>query len=65
MSTNPSLPTSNPLSRRTVLQTTLAATAAVALAPAAESQAKPDPRRTSPKRYDMKKSINPWAFPYP
>jgi hexulose-6-phosphate isomerase len=26
---------------------------------------KPDPRRGSPKRYDMKKSINLWAFPYP
>jgi hexulose-6-phosphate isomerase len=28
--------------------------------------AKPaDPRRSSPKRYEMKKSINLWAFPYP
>src|SRR5207249_1357644 len=27
--------------------------------------AKLDPRRASPKRYDMKKSINLWAFPYP
>jgi hexulose-6-phosphate isomerase len=25
----------------------------------------PDPRRASPKRYAMKKSINLWAFPYP
>jgi hexulose-6-phosphate isomerase len=25
----------------------------------------PDPRRASPRRYDMKKSINLWAFPYP
>src|SRR5262249_8419910 len=35
-------------------------------AAAAEAPAvKPDPRRASPKRYDMKKSINLWAFPYP
>ena len=26
---------------------------------------KPDPRRGATKRYDMKKSINLWAFPYP
>ena len=33
---------------------------------AQEGQApKPDERRASPKRYDMKKSINLWAFPYP
>ena len=25
----------------------------------------PDDRRASPKRYEMKKSINLWAFPYP
>lgn len=25
----------------------------------------PDPRRASARRYDMKKSINQWAFPYP
>jgi L-ribulose-5-phosphate 3-epimerase len=28
-------------------------------------QAQPDARRGSPKKYDMKKSINLWAFPYP
>ena len=28
-------------------------------------ETKSDPRRSSPKRYDMKKSINLWAFPYP
>jgi hexulose-6-phosphate isomerase len=27
--------------------------------------ARPDARRASPRRYDMKKSINLWAFPYP
>src|SRR6266540_1259393 len=26
---------------------------------------KPDSRRAAPRRYDMKKSINLWAFPYP
>jgi hexulose-6-phosphate isomerase len=31
----------------------------------AQPAAKPDPRRASPKRYAMKKSINLWAFPYP
>jgi hexulose-6-phosphate isomerase len=31
----------------------------------AQQPARPDPRRGSPKRYDMRKSINLWAFPYP
>jgi hexulose-6-phosphate isomerase len=31
----------------------------------AQAQPGPDPRRASPKRYAMKKSINLWAFPYP
>jgi hexulose-6-phosphate isomerase len=31
----------------------------------AADQAKSDPRRSSPKRYDLLKSINLWAFPYP
>ncbi len=46
----------------------LAAGGAAVLATSAEADApktKPDPRRASPKRYDMKKSINLWAFPYP
>jgi hexulose-6-phosphate isomerase len=58
-------PTSSPgsaVTRRTALHTALAAGAA-GLVPAAG--AAPDPRRSSPKRYDMKKSINLWAFPYP
>jgi len=29
------------------------------------AQTTPDPRRSSARRYDMKKSINLWAFPYP
>ena len=32
---------------------------------APSGMANPDARRASPKRYDMKKSINLWAFPYP
>ena len=54
------------VSRRTALQSALAGggMAALALA-AAGAEPKPDDRRASPKRYDMKKSINLWAFPYP
>jgi hexulose-6-phosphate isomerase len=54
------------VTRRTALGTALAAAGAVlttADSPAAD--VKPDPRRASPKRYDVKKSINLWAFPYP
>src|SRR5262245_66593155 len=55
------------ISRRTVLQTALAAGAAVVAAGRADAapDRKPDPRRASTRRYDMKKSINLWAFPYP
>ncbi len=52
------------LDRRDVLLTALAVGGASALASPAEA-ARPDPRRASPRRYDMKKSINLWAFPYP
>lgn len=55
---------SSRLTRRAALQTVLATGAAAGLANAAD-QPKPDLRRASPKRYDMKKSINLWAFPYP
>jgi hexulose-6-phosphate isomerase len=58
-------PTS-PLSRRDALYAALAAGTAAALQGArGADDAKPDARRGSPKRYDMKKSINLWAFPYP
>ncbi len=58
----PTDPTPPAVTRRSALSAALAA----ALAPPAEAeQRKPDPRRASPKRYDMKKSINLWAFPYP
>jgi L-ribulose-5-phosphate 3-epimerase len=58
------------ISRRTAIKSTLAAAGAALLAThgnavAQSSQAAPDARRMSPKRYDMKKSINLWAFPYP
>lgn len=59
----------NPITRRTALQSTLAAGSVAAIAAAAEGAQtqpnKPDPRRSSPRRYNMKKSINLWAFPYP
>lgn len=57
------------LSRRAALKTALATTGAVVaaatVAGTAQAAAAPDPRRASPKRYNMKKSINLWAFPYP
>jgi hexulose-6-phosphate isomerase len=57
------------ITRRTALCSALAAGSTAILASAAEGadtpKTKPDPRRASPKRYDMKKSINLWAFPYP
>jgi L-ribulose-5-phosphate 3-epimerase len=58
-----------PITRRDVLKATLAG--AVALGASAVETARgaqggpPDPRRGSPKKFDMKKSINLWAFPYP
>jgi hexulose-6-phosphate isomerase len=61
---DPSRPDS--ITRRTALRSSLAAVPAVALAGAApEPRAEPDPRRSSPRRFAMKKSINLWAFPYP
>ncbi len=50
------------MTRRAALGAALAAAGAAA---ACAAQAKPDSRGASPKRYDMKKSINLWAFPYP
>jgi L-ribulose-5-phosphate 3-epimerase len=57
------MPTDHPVTRRAALQTALAAGSAAVLPGAAPAKA--DDRRASPKRYDMKKSINLWAFPYP
>src|SRR5689334_7511358 len=56
------------LSRRDAIKSALAVAGAAALGAQAVSGAealKPDARRASPKRYEMKKSINLWAFPYP
>jgi L-ribulose-5-phosphate 3-epimerase len=64
-----------PMSRRSALRSTLAAAGGMsALAASGDAGAADagagagagaDPRRGSPKRYRMKKSINLWAFPYP
>jgi hexulose-6-phosphate isomerase len=43
----------------------LAATALAARPVTAADAPAPDSRRASPKRYNVKKSINLWAFPYP
>jgi hexulose-6-phosphate isomerase len=59
------MPTEHPMTRRSVLQTALAAGAAALPAAGAAPETKADARRSSPKRFDMKKSINLWAFPYP
>lgn len=59
-------PTSSAPNRRHALSAALAAAGGTVLAgPASSAQRKPDARRGSTKRYDMKKSINLWAFPYP
>lgn len=56
------------ISRRAALKSALAVAGAstlrLASADGAENS-KPDLRRISTKRYEMKKSINLWAFPYP
>jgi hexulose-6-phosphate isomerase len=61
-----------PINRRAALQSTLAAAGAAAFASGRQASANskvevplPDPRKSSPKTYNMKKSINLWAFPYP
>ncbi len=56
------------LSRRSALKASLVAAGTVALHSGNNLVAAPaslDPRRSSTKRYAMKKSINLWAFPYP
>ena len=53
-------------SRRQLMGAAIAAAVAGGAAQDAAAQPKPtDERRASPKKYDMKKSINLWAFPYP
>src|SRR5262245_43615408 len=60
-------PCPDPISRRAALTSALAAGAAAVVAhqAGAAPERKADPRRAAAKRYDMKKSINLWAFPYP
>jgi sugar phosphate isomerase/epimerase len=56
------------ITRRTALQSAFAAAAAAAIgAPElrAAERANAGPTAASSKRYDLKKSINLWAFPYP
>ena len=55
-------------SRREALKSAVVLAATSVLMPRAVSAAErtvADDRRASPRRYDMKKSINLWAFPYP
>src|SRR5512141_3089815 len=61
----------HPITRRAAISAALAAAGGAAafmhgmeLASAAE-HSRADTRRAAPKRYEMKKSINLWAFPYP
>lgn len=54
-----------PITRRTALRSSLAVAGGAALAGGEAAAAPTDSRRSSPKRYRMKKSINLWAFPYP
>lgn len=59
-----------PIGRRDALKCGLAALGASALAAGEAGAAETPPqvrdaRRTAPKRYEVKKSINLWAFPYP
>jgi hexulose-6-phosphate isomerase len=56
------------ISRREAMRTSLVGSGTVAAATLAgptEAATLPDDRHGSPRRYDMKTSINLWAFPYP
>jgi hexulose-6-phosphate isomerase len=55
------------ITRRDALRSSLAAAGASPLLAGAAlaHQSQSDSRRGSPKKYEMKKSINLWAFPYP
>jgi hexulose-6-phosphate isomerase len=62
----------SPLGRRELLALTaafgttfLARQGLVRGAEKSSSEKRSEPSRTAPRRYDMKKSINLWAFPYP
>jgi L-ribulose-5-phosphate 3-epimerase len=57
------------ITRRSALRTSVAGAVAAVVPAASAAAGAPEPqadaRRASPKRYNMKKSINLWAFPYP
>jgi len=56
------------VTRRTAISSALAAAGGAIAFPSSSvfaGQAEPDLRRAAARRYDMKKSINLWAFPYP
>ena len=58
------------LSRRQLMNSALvggiaAAATTTTTSTAVAAETKPDARRSSPKKFEMKKSINQWAFPYP
>lgn len=63
------VPNIDSISRRDLLKASFAAAGAAILfePPTVLAQQRPgrDERKASPKRYNMKKSINLWAFPYP
>ena len=63
MSTRPDDEIPSRITRRTALLAAGAAGLIASHQAAAADIAKGDPRRGSAKRYDMKKSINLWAFP--
>lgn len=68
---SPGPPSARPadgISRREAIRSAVVAASAAALAPGLGTGAEPAASPASPsapKRYDMKKSINLWAFPYP
>ena len=68
MSAEDPSPNRDSVTRRAALQSALALGGA-AIAGAADGgqqpAPQPDARRSSPRRFNMKKSINLWAFPYP
>jgi len=66
MSAQQPSPNRDSVTRRTALAAALAVGATAAVADAGQQPApQPDARRSSPRRFNMKKSINLWAFPYP
>ena len=63
------VPSPRQITRRTVISSALAAAGGAMAFPqssvVAAAPSPPDVRRAATRRFDMKKSINLWAFPYP